>query len=302
MKHGREDQGSDDPNEEEPFPPGSHDIILLGRGIRDLIRFSAQESAVTFEYDQARLNVLRRDYRQTLFADQVAYVFKHNLRARGVRAELHERCKKSLLSRISQLQTAAILSPEVFLDSVSLEIVRAIYDACGITNVPSEADVAFVRQTLCACSVPSNDSFKIVEKKLCEDLDVLLEKEITDIYDLPCLQISNRYENLTPPSDLGKNPEQRTLDLHSLAVRIAHITVLHWRVWAPILYFSPQDNDFDLPLHDGSGGEPHRRGDGQGGESAARTAASTSPDDGEGEQSQAESETVLQRRAEWQSR
>ena len=37
-------------------------------------------------------------------------------------------------------------------------------------------------------------------------------------------------------------PSQRYIDLEAIAMRLAHIGVLHWRVWGPILYLQVQDS------------------------------------------------------------
>jgi hypothetical protein len=55
-------------------------------------------------------------------------------------------------------------------------------------------------------------------------------------YEIWKSQSRNRFLNQAQPS-------QRYIDLEAIAMRLAHIGVLHWRVWGPLLYLRDSPND-----------------------------------------------------------
>ncbi|KAJ5579164.1 hypothetical protein N7450_008031 [Penicillium hetheringtonii] len=51
----------------------------------------------------------------------------------------------------------------------------------------------------------------------------------------------------TSPSASAQSPTSQQYDIDRVGMRLAHIGVLHWRVWAPILYLKEEIADLDPP-------------------------------------------------------
>lgn len=82
-----------------------------------------------------------------------------------------------------------------------------------------------------------------IEGNFEDEMSTLVHLEVEAIFDVNPLQILNRYDP-GPHGSSMKNRRGGDLNLQSISKRAAHIKVLHWRVWAPILYnqFDPTGN------------------------------------------------------------
>lgn len=49
----------------------------------------------------------------------------------------------------------------------------------------------------------------------------------------------------SPSNAVGSSAWASQNSLNDVAVRIAHIGILHWRVWAPLAYLVNPDSDYD---------------------------------------------------------
>ena len=230
-------------------------IDLLGSAIRDLVRRVGHSSVpISFEYDFNRLEDLRAEYEALLFKRQILDCFRCLLKARGFEEDPSQEICHLLLSRIADLGGSISIPEEIMLPAIAVEIARAA------RGFPSIEDADFVFKRLRADGESSREWFHRVEKHLSNDLDEAIESEIQAIHNLPALHIVNRYQpDHPPPPPPGQSREERRLQ--ALARRIAHIAVLHWRIWGPILiYPSPEDPaDANSPEISGSPPDPDAR-------------------------------------------
>lgn len=223
-------------------------ITLLGRAIRDLVRDPVRSGGcekipVSFGYDRARIHNLQRNYRQMLSDRQIWHVFLGALRNRGFSGDLSMGVKEMLRFRILQLAEPGHWPGENLLPAKALEIVRTVYEICGIKEIPSAEDTMRACSCLAETKNPDSEVFGRIEEDLSNDLDDYIEYEIGVIYSLPPLQI---HEHCHPehlmPAQMQRPPE--LLRLEAMGMSIAQITVLNWRIWAPILYHTLQENLF----------------------------------------------------------
>ena len=230
-------------------------IVLFGSAVRDLVRRVGHSSVpISFEYDYNRLKDLRTEYKALLFDRQILDCFRCLLKARGFREDPSQEICRLLLLRISDLGGSIPKPEENMLPAIAIEVARAA------RGFPSIEDRDFVIERLYPVRESSRVWFQRVEQHLSNDLDKAIKSEIQAIHNLPALYIVNRYQpDHPPPPPPGQSREERRLQ--ALAGRIAHITVLHWRIWGPILiYPSPQHPaDANNPEIPGSPPDPGAR-------------------------------------------
>ena len=125
-------------------------------------------------------------------------------------------------------------------EDVALEIVRAAYNVCKCAGVPSLKHLLVVEHELRNHSDRKGEvfDFDLLEKALSSQLQSTINREVKAMKDLSPSQITNRYLPGTPTNSMAGSTNMQT-DILRIAQRTAHIAVLHWRVWAPILYEQP---------------------------------------------------------------
>ena len=229
--------------------------VLFGMAVRDLVRQPIEHGNVhghdwmpiSFEYDYKRLSNRRHQYRQMLLDRQLVHVLNEELKANGLRGAVPPYAQEALKFRIRQLMDTEFGSTDAqtinWLFEISVEIVRAVYELLALPGVPSWEYLSVVHSRLSDATNPRHPAFTKIERSLSDDLTKFLEEEIVLIHDLEPLQIVNHYQPPYPPST-GLVRSAETVKLQQLAGSIAQISVLHWRVWASILYLPSLDDVF----------------------------------------------------------
>lgn len=121
-------------------------------------------------------------------------------------------------------------------EAVALEIVRQAYCLRGITAFPNGYLVDFVQSYLQKAISPNTSTYRDVRNALEHNLTDLVHREVGILIDLGPLQMSDY-----PSSSYEVH------GMANIAKRTAHIAVLHWKIWAPILYEQPRATDANLP-------------------------------------------------------
>lgn len=86
-----------------------------------------------------------------------------------------------------------------------------------------------------ACT-PTSCDFEFLTRHLIAQLKDLVANEVQAIKNLSPVQILNRHTAQAKRSRVKSRVVEEPAMLRNMAQRLAHIAVLHWRVWAPILY------------------------------------------------------------------
>lgn len=120
----------------------------------------------------------------------------------------------------------------------ALEIVREAYKISQNSKILAAKDLDFAQNYLRDSCEGDNDVFEDLEVSLGDSLHKLVEQEIDTIGNLTPVQIINHY---APESKFASEQAE----LLGMAQRIAHIAVLHWRVWAPMIYKQPLGPTFE---------------------------------------------------------
>lgn len=211
----------------------------------------------TFEYDFDRLRLLQLDFQNCLTQAACSQAFIECLGQLG-----HDRLPSTeiittLHLRIHSLTAAADSRSDLCkqANAVALEIVRECYSICGYKSLPSASRVDSIERRVLESWTPGSPAFKELESTLKADFSLLLNEEVKTIKTMDPIQILS-YLNppLSPAFAPSRSPREHLLSyqelpwgrseqleesLLNMAKRTAHIAILHWRVWLPILYEKP---------------------------------------------------------------
>lgn len=205
-------------------------LDIFTKAVVDLVIGNDPTLPDTFLYDIGRLQALQADFQISLSKKLYGETFLRVLEFLGHAATLPLSAYDGLLQRITKL-VEGLVSAQLE-DHIVLEIVRTAYSACKIHSLPTDEHVA--RAKHCLEDVRSLQA-EDLEGDLRADVEEIVDRELNAICHLTPLQIQNHYT----PNPLFPRPESEKDDLWSIGERLAHIIVLHWRIWAPILYLKP---------------------------------------------------------------
>lgn len=211
----------------------------------------------TFEYDFDRLRLLQLDFQNCLtqatcsqaFIECLGHLGHDRLPSTEVITTLHFR----ICSLTAAADSRSDLSKQA--NAVALEIVRECYSICGYKSLPSASRVESTERRILECRTPGSPAFEELESTLKTDFATLIGEEVKKIKSMDPIEILS-YLN-PPPSPAfapSRSPREHLLSyqefpwgrsehleesLVNMAKRTAHIAILHWRVWLPILYEQP---------------------------------------------------------------
>lgn len=242
--------------------PRGHRFSDFLRGVVDIIASKLPSYPSTFEHDFDRLRLLQQDFQSCLTQAACRQIFIETvLDLVHSRIPPPETCD-GLLTRISSLITTTELKSDFGTQArdVALEIARESHSVCGQRSLPSDSLLEKIEDRLVGFWNQGSGLFREIEKFLATDLVHLVDREVEAIVNLAPLQILNHLN--PPPFPISNSPlqqqqqqqqqwgrdEQLQNGLIGIAKRTAHIAVLHWRVWGPILYEGPWGRKSDESL------------------------------------------------------
>ena len=212
-------------------------LPTLAASITDLIITNSISLPPTLTLDYIRIQTLQRRLEKLMYQTACRWTFEETVDSLGQRS-IPQRSYDELHAHLSVLisdEDSRCQIPQQRRDVV-LEIVRAAYEVLGIQRVPTCDDLEFAESNLFYANNASTNVFKSLQSYLADDLHLLVEEQVDIVKDLTPVQITNRFV-LAGATPFRKVTEQT--DLLQVAQEVAHISVLHWRVWGPILYDLP---------------------------------------------------------------
>lgn len=196
----------------------------------------------TFTLDYARLRSLQTRFQNLMDRAACLRTFEAILKMLGCYAPIPESFNNDLFARISTITIDQPNRSEQ-VAYIALEVVSRAYKVCKIPNLPSSTDLEFAERHLQQNYERTNDNFSDLERLLGDELLHLTEQEISIIGNFSPVQIVNHYQPQIASESLAK-PVTIEGELLNIAQKIAHIIVLHWRVWAPLIYNEPVGKRF----------------------------------------------------------
>lgn len=213
--------------------------------IIDLVVITTPENfPLTFMFDDERLRILQSDFRYCVCQAACIQLFK-GIVHQGGWIDLPSPNCNHLLKRIM-----SVVGPDTSrhgwarnASAVALEILRAVNELRNFEGLPDETSLEQIEAKLQEFWDLDSAAYRGVEDHLYPDLKALVKQEIEAVEHLTPLQVLNYCR----PGPYDSYAEESSQPLVSIARRIAHIGILHWRVWAPILYEQQHPNDFSRP-------------------------------------------------------
>ncbi|KAL9576648.1 MAG: hypothetical protein Q9212_006927, partial [Teloschistes hypoglaucus] len=228
--------------------PKDHDSFLMFKeSVIDMIVSSWDAFPTTFISDIERLHALEHEFRLHLYGTACGYTLTNTLHQLGWTREPPTWARVECMRRVWDV-VAAQQDDHLSLGArqdVVLEIVRAAYKVRHITTLPDNETLSFAKAYLYEATNTHTPLHHMIKDRLRNALLDIVHAEATAIFNLSPLEMLNRYDpnpssSSSPPTTtmmmmMAPQPEQTSL-LTSVARKAAHVLVLHWRVWAPILY------------------------------------------------------------------
>ena len=133
----------------------------------------------------------------------------------------------------------------------AIEITRTVYTFVDEgNNIPGPLDVCRARDMLDIQTPAGLRVATLVRSQIHELIQEHVFEEINGlngICDLWPAQILKRYGPfIQPASDFHRvdSANQMASEIRHISQRIAHLTLIQWRIWAQLLWFKPQDEIF----------------------------------------------------------
>ena len=209
----------------------------LTQGVVDLVAKSTSDFPATFVSDFDRLRSLQQDFKLCIYTAACDSAFREALRREGWSGAPPSGPYKQLFQRIYAIAS----DPDVGFDTVrhlqdiALEITREAYKLCNRQALPQQASVVETQQILQDALDSSSRSCREITYILRNELERLVELEAKVIHGMTPRQMLDHFYP-GPLATKRADGHVENFGLDHIAKRVAHLSVLHWRVWAPILY------------------------------------------------------------------
>ena len=221
------------------LPSGASTIVPA---VTSMIIYDDDYLPPTFTLDYARIRSLQTQFQNLIDRAACLRTFEAMLKRLGCNAAIPASFNNDLFARISTLTIDQPNRTEQIPD-IALQVVSRAYKVCKIQQLPSSTDLGFAERHLQQNFERTNNNFSDLERSLGDQLLHLTEQEISIISNFSPVQIVNHYQPRSSNKPLAKRVTIES-ELLSIAQKIAHITVLHWRVWAPLIYKEPVSKKF----------------------------------------------------------
>lgn len=190
----------------------------------------------TFIYDSERLWRLRASLQNLINLEISWYIFESYVHTQkrylSIPAELYSTFRSRIWSLMEENEDCRRESPRCpkNIRYIALEVARFACVACCGDDVVSDDAIVPIERALETHLSNASELFQYFRNSM-------QEKLLRDSF-----EFARRYLNMSPLAicesqrNFPQSPSQLEYDFERIAAKLAHIGVLHWRVWAPILY------------------------------------------------------------------
>ncbi|KAL4888993.1 T-complex protein 11-domain-containing protein [Aspergillus ambiguus] len=244
----RELQAMEKPVQTDSFWP----ITLMFRGISDfLLQFQSPDSfPETFVFDSDRLWQLRACLQNLINLDICWFIFESYIHTQKRYLSAPAQTYATFRSRIGSLMESNDDCPRGSsrwlknVRCIALEIARFACAACCGDSMVSDTVIAPIEAALEWHLSNESGLFQFFQNSLREKL---LSETFTcakKYLNMSPLAICESQRHHPQPSGL----QQQHHDIERISMRLAHMGVLHWKVWAPILYVRESVSSTDVAM------------------------------------------------------
>lgn len=192
-----------------------------------------------FLCDYIRIHILRVDFQTLLFHAACLRTFDTTLQKLRWERPVSELSREKLLRRLMALERDVLADHQQQRDAIVLEIVREALALTKTDSLPASELLTCAAQALCKATDRHSDISNSLRSTLAKQLLDLLMVECEVIRDFDAIKMAAR-------ADLHARDRQGSwgpVRIESIARGAAHVAMVHWKVWAPVLYLpDPTDN------------------------------------------------------------
>ena len=214
----------------------------LNTSITAMIIANCDNLPPTFTLDYIRIRTLQIRFEHLMYQTSCRWAFEEVLDSLGWHRPIPQEAYDNIFFRTSVIisDEEPEYNPSRRAEDILLEIVREAYRLCNIHKLPTTEDMETAESNLAHVANPTTSVSEELRLYIAEDLRKVAIEEFEQAKNLTPLGLANRY---APDGPTASRPVMITekAELLRLAQQIAHISVLHWQVWAPILYELPDE-------------------------------------------------------------
>ena len=229
--------------------------------VRIVISPSTTVIPKTLGNDAERLKILQQEFRLYEYGSACGHTFTHTLSQLGFSGEPPQWARMQCLQRVWAV-VARLQGGEQGLEGegqspvrleahsdVVLEIVRMAYLVRGFEALPADRAVRDAAWYLQQAIDKTSTLYADIKGKLRDELLGHVRMEMGGIGRMTPLEILNRYDPSSSPglevagggsNDAGRGEVGL---IEGIARRVAHVAVVHWRVWGPLLHSRAEDRE-----------------------------------------------------------
>ncbi|RMJ27815.1 cAMP-mediated signaling protein SOK1 [Aspergillus sp. HF37] len=216
-------------------------VSVMLHGLAELLlQFDhPEEFPETFIFDSDRLWQLRASIQNLVNVDISWYIFESYVHTQkrylSEPAEIYSTFRYRILSLMEENEGWHRASPgwRKNVRCIALEIARLACAACYDNDVVSDEVIGPIEEAVEWHLSNESELFQYFQGAMQEKVFKTTSEFARKYLNMSPLAICESQRSL-PASSL---PQQQ-YDLERIAMRLAHMGILHWRVWAPILYLS----------------------------------------------------------------
>ena len=215
--------------------------------------------------DHARIHKLQKTFQTLTFRASCIYTLVSLLHLLGWSGPAPASSTDFVASLIAAIeQDNATVDATEQREALVLGITNHAHNLCGKKGLPSSESLCHVKDTLHTLTEPSASTSsssavsRMVQASLSVPLTTLVDREMEFVSGWNAIQLANRYTSSSSPPTIStstkiamngtsSSPESLSMNataaqpsietiLEEMARKMTHIAVLHWSVWAPILY------------------------------------------------------------------
>lgn len=188
----------------------------------------------TLAYDQHRIRQLQEDVQDIIYLDICVQAFNNFIRQhsgdKSVSPKTYVTLQWRITTIIEKTSESRNESWQAQTENVAMEITRAAYVECGFEHKPTNDDFEWTMRKL---ESTLTDKFDSLAHELHAKLEGMAFKHAKVFQDWSPLQISEAQKHW---QQIRQERGLWRADTEDIARRVAHIAVLHWKVWAGLVY------------------------------------------------------------------
>ena len=200
--------------------------------------------------DHARIYKLQITFQLLTFQAACRHALSSTLHFLGWIGPAPESSQNDIASLISAIEQDPTLDLADQRESLVLGIASQAYKLCAKKGTPNPSALCHTRNALCTATEAASLIGNGNTVSLSAQLTKAVEKELETVKGMDAMQLARRYTSNPTSGALMIQPPAPQASLEDMARKITHIAILHWRVWAPILYSRLKDDKGRVSVDD----------------------------------------------------